>query len=96
MKRIYILSVLLISLMSYAFAPAADAQTVPAGYELVDSIVYRPVAAVDSTLAGKDIFLMLPSEKAGDAANVKVHQSSEVLNSMRGHISSNSKRTLSG
>ena len=96
MKRIYILSVLMISLMAYAFAPSADAQTIPAGYELVDSIVYRPVAAVDSTLAGKDIFLMLPSEKAGDAADVKVHQSSEVLNSMRGHISSNSKRTISG
>ena len=78
------------------FAPAAFSQTVPDGYELVDSVVYRPVAAVDTTLAGKDIFLMLPSEKAGDEADVKVHQSRIISDSMRGHVASNSKRTISG
>ena len=96
MKKSKILFLLLITMLSGLFAPAAFSQTVPDGYELVDSVVYRPVAAVDTTLAGKDIFLMLPSEKAGDDADVKVHQSQTVFDSMRGHVASNSKRTISG
>ncbi len=96
MKRTEILSILLISLMVGLFAPESVAQTVPDGYELVDSVVYRPVAAVDSTLAGKDIFLVLPSGKAGDDVNVEVHQSDLIRNSTRQHISSNAKRNLTG
>ena len=96
MKKAKILSFLLIILMAGFFAPAAFSQVVPDGYELVDSVVYRPVAAVDTTLAGKDIFLMLPSEKAGDDADVQVYQSHTISDSMRGHIASNSKRTISG
>ena len=96
MKRTEILSILLISLMVGLFAPESVAQTVPDGYELVDSVVYRPVAAVDSTLAGKDIFLILPSGETGDDANVVVHQSDLVRNSIRRHISSNAKRTSTG
>lgn len=96
MKRTEILSILLISLLFGLFAPESVAQTVPDGYELADSVVYRPVAAVDSTLAGKDIFLILPSGEAGDDANVVVHQSDLVRNSIRRHISSNAKRTSTG
>ncbi|MBQ2111753.1 MAG: SPOR domain-containing protein [Bacteroidales bacterium] len=96
MKRTEILSILLISLMVGLFAPESVAQTVPDGYELVDSVVYRPVAAVDSTLAGKDIFLVLPSGKAGDDVNVEVHQSDLIRNSTRQHISSNAKRNSTG
>jgi hypothetical protein len=68
----------------------------PEGYELVDSVVYRPVSAVDTTLAGKDVFHILPSRKAGDDANVKVHQSDDIRSSMREHIATNAKRTVSG
>lgn len=96
MKRTEILSILLISLMVGLFAPESVAQTVPDGYELVDSVVYRPVAAVDSTLAGKDIFLVLPSGKAGDDVNVEIHQSDLIRNSTRQHISSNAKRNSTG
>lgn len=96
MKRTEILFNLIIFLIAGMFAPAAFAQTVPDGYEMVDSVVYRPVAAVDSTLAGKDIFHILPSKRAGDDADVQIRQSQEILSSMRQHIASNSKRTSSG
>lgn len=96
MKRTEILFNLIIFLIAGMFAPAAFAQTVPDGYEMVDSVVYRPVAAVDSTLAGKDIFHILPSKRAGDDADVQIRQSQEIMNSMRQHIASNSKRTSSG
>jgi hypothetical protein len=93
MKRTIIL---LISILSCAFSQALSAQTIPEGYELVDSVVYRPVSAVDTTLAGKDVFHILPSRKAGDDANVKVHQSDDIRSSMREHIATNAKRTVSG
>lgn len=82
--------------MTCLFAPETFAQTVPEGYESVDSVVYRPAAAIDQALAGKDIFLVLPSRSAGDDVNVSVHQSDLVRNSFRQHISSNSKRTSPG
>ena len=88
--------ILLISILACAFSQAVSAQTVPDGYELVDSLVYRPVSAVDTTLAGKDVFPVLPSRQAGDDVNVKVNQSDNILSSMREHISANSKRTISG
>lgn len=96
MKRTEILFNLIIFLIAGMFAPAAFAQTVPDGYEMVDSVVYRPVAAVDSTLAGEDIFHILPSKRAGDDADVQIRQSQEIMSSMRQHIASNSKRTSSG
>lgn len=88
--------IILISLMACIFSPALSAQTVPEGYELVDSVVYRPVSAVDTTLVGKDIFLVLPSRQAGDDADVKVNQSDNIRSSMREHIAANSKRTIAG
>lgn len=96
MKRTEILFNLIIFLIAGIYAPAAFAQMVPDGYEMVDSVVYRPVAAVDSTLAGKDIFHILPSKRAGDDADVQIRQSQEIMSSMRQHIASNSKRTSSG
>ena len=96
MKRTEILFNLIIFLIAGIYAPAAFAQMVPDGYEMVDSVVNRPVAAVDSTLAGKDIFHILPSKRAGDDADVQIRQSQEIMSSMRQHIASNSKRTSSG
>lgn len=96
MKKTVIPFIFLISVVACVFSPAASAQTVPDGYELVDSVIYRPVAAVDTTLAGKDILLLLPSGQDGDGAAVQIRQSDEMKSSLRGHIASNSKRTLSG
>ncbi len=70
------------------------AQTVPEGYELADSVVYTKVSAVDTTLAGKDIFNVLASESA--EAEVTVNQSRLISGSMNAHIRANKNRTISG
>ena len=41
-------------------AEVTDSLTVPEGYELVDSLVYRFLDVVDTTLVGKDIFHIMP------------------------------------
>ena len=86
-------------LLSLIFMSAAmlcggnlSAQVVPEGYELADSIVYRPVSAVDTTLAGKDIFNLLSSAENG----ADVVQSQMIAGSMESHIATNEDRTLSG
>ncbi len=70
--------------------------SIPAGYEIVDSIAFVPVSAVDSTLAGKNIFDIMPSKEAGDKAGVTINQSELIGGSMNAQISSNGERTLSG
>ena len=57
MKRTDILVILTFLLMfSCAGMRAQERVVVPDGYVLVDSVVYRPVATVDTTLVGKDAF----------------------------------------
>ena len=91
MRKNRTLAIILSIVLSVSFSFVASAQqvVVPEGYELVDSVVYRPVAAVDSTLAGKNIFNVLPE-------NVNVRQSQQIANSMKSHVASNSSRTISG
>ena len=79
-----------------AVSRAQEQVVIPEGYELVDSIVYRPAAAVDTTLAGKDIFMIMPSKNAGAKADVKVMQTDAVADAVRRQIRSNEDRTLSG
>ncbi len=67
---------------------------IPAGYELADSVIYRPVTAVDTTLAGKDIFRIMGNGMGG--ADVKIDQSKLISDSMESHIRSNDKRTMTG
>ena len=60
MKRSETLIIILISVFMLASAGPASAQyvqeiVVPEGYELVDSVVYRPASAVDTALVGKTI-----------------------------------------
>ena len=92
------LILLLISFMLSipAVSRAQEQYVIPEGYELVDSIVYRPAAAVDTTLAGKDIFMIMPSKNAGAKADVKVMQTDVVADAVRRQIRSNEDRTLSG
>ena len=85
-----------------AFSRPAKAQNaaggvyVPEGYELVDSVIYRPVALLDSALIGKSLSSAMPSRLAGDPADVKVNQSQQVQQSLERQISSNPSRTISG
>lgn len=96
MKRHYII-VFLASLIISVSGTALNAQeTIPEGYELVDSIVYRPVAVVDTTLVGKDVFLLMPSREMGAKAGVKITQTDMVASAMRRQVADNGERTLSG
>lgn len=75
---------------------SAQEIVVPEGYELVDSIVYRPASAVDTSLVGKDIFKLMPKKSEGGAADVDIFQSDSLMNAMQKHVAANSDRTLSG
>lgn len=91
MRSTRILAIIIITAVSACFSRSASAQhvEVPEGYELVDSVIYRPVATADSTLVGKNIFNVLPD-------NVNVRQSQQIANSMKSHVASNGARTISG
>jgi hypothetical protein len=93
-----IITVLMVIVLSLAGAYSASAQeiVVPEGYELVDSIVYRPASAVDTSLVGKDIFKLMPKKSEGGAADVEIFQSDSLMNAMQKHVAANSGRTLSG
>ena len=79
-----------------AFSASAQDIEVPKGYELVDSLVYRHVAGVDTLLVGKDIFHIMPLKARGGNADVEIYQSQEVANALRKQIQENSKRTMNG
>lgn len=97
MKRTDILVILTFILMfSCAGMRAQEHVVVPEGYVLVDSVVYRPVATVDTTLVGKDVFLLMPSREMGDRAGVKINQTEAVKDAMRKQVADNGSRTLNG
>lgn len=98
MKRINPFHLIIAVFAFAASSVASSAQELlpPEGYQYVDSIVYRPTAAVDTTLVGKDVFRDMPSRFGGDDATVVVEQSELVERSMRKHIEANSSRTIPG
>lgn len=88
MKRIVLLFIALLA------AGALHAQNT--GRQVVDSLVYRPAATVDSSLTGKSIFNLMPSKAKGGKADVRIHQSQTIIDGMRRHVADNPSRTLSG
>ena len=89
---------LLLGVFAAVFSVSASAQelVVPDGYQIVDSLVYRHVSGVDTLLAGKDIFHIMPLKAKGDKADVEIYQSQEVANALRKQIQDNFKRTMNG
>ena len=69
---------------------------VPAGYELVDSVVYLPASAVDTSLVGRNILEIMPKKVAGGPSDVNIYQSEAVGQALEEHLLSNEGRTLSG
>lgn len=86
----------MISVLSVQQAAAQERTAVPEGYVLVDSVVYRPADAVDTTLAGKDIFKLVQTQTVPGKADVVVNQTSSVAASMRRQVASNPDRNLNG
>jgi len=92
-----ILTVLAVALsLIGAYTVSAQEIVVPEGYELVDSLVYRHVADVDTLLAGKDIFHVMPLKAKGGKADAEIYQSHEVATSLRKQIQTNSRRVMNG
>ena len=73
-----------------------ESPAAPEGYEYVDSLVFIHVAGIESTLAGKDIFHIMPLKSRGGSADVEVYQSQAVAKGLREHVASNSKRQADG
>lgn len=97
MKRTDTFILIVISALALMVAPSLSAQeTIPEGYVLVDSVVYRPAAAVDTTLAGQDVFMVMPSKAAGGKADVDIIQPTEVAEALRRQVYSNEDRPLNG
>ena len=87
---------MLVIAFSAVFASSASAQEIPEGYELVDSVVYRHVAGVDTLLAGKDIFHIMPLKSNGGKADVEIYQPQDVASAVRKQVASNAKRAIQG
>ena len=69
---------------------------VPEGYELVDSIVYRPASTVDTLFVGRNILDVMPKKDSGALATVNVYQAEQLDSVLFEHISANAARTLGG
>ena len=102
MKRSKTFISFLVTAMALVFASEASAQqyvqeiVIPEGYELVDSVIYRPAAAVDTALVGKNIYQVLPSKDRGGVTEVVLHQTDSIYSAMNSHLKDNASRTLSG
>lgn len=102
MKRSKTSILIIMTIMALVFASEASAQqyvqeiVIPEGYELADSVIYRPAAAVDTALVGKNIYMVLPSKSKGDVAEVVLHQTDSIYSAMNTHLADNASRTLSG
>lgn len=93
MKRVLLLYTVL---MLIPFVMNAQEIEIPEGYVVVDSVVYRPAAAVDSTLVGKSVFDEMPSKFKGDAGDGNVLQSDALSSAMAEHSVSNRSKALTG
>lgn len=75
---------------------SAVRDSIPEGYELVDSVIYVRSALVDTSLAGKNIFRSMPMRLMGAPADVKVHQSLQISTAMNSHFISNASKVIEG
>lgn len=69
---------------------------IPEGFELVDSVVYRPTSAIDTLFAGKNILDIMPKKDSGAVATVNVFQAESMDTALQEHVSANASRTLNG
>ena len=91
-----LIAFLIAAVLSGLNAASAQEIVVPEGYELADSIVYRPVSAVDTTLAGKNILYIMPKKDMGSIADVNVYQADTISQAVLEHVAANADRAMNG
>lgn len=91
-----LIAFLIAAVLSGLNAASAQEIVVPEGYELADSIVYRPVSAVDTTLAGKNILYIMPKKDMGSIADVNVFQADTISQAVLEHVAANADRAMNG
>ena len=103
MKKTKILICLLVAAVMSGFSTLSAQEltsvqetVIPEGYELVDSLVYRPASAVDTLLVGKNILDIMPKKDSGAVSTVNVLQSVALDDSLMEHVASNATRTMNG
>ena len=82
----------LIVMAAGALCLRAQEIVVPQGYQVVDSLVIRPSAQMDTSLVGKDVFRVLD----GREATVTVKQPESIRAGMSRHIEDNKSEVISG
>lgn len=80
------------AVISALAASAVPAQEIPTR----DSVVFRLMPTVDSSLVGKSIFEVLPSRTKGDKADVTVHQTESVTEKVDEFARKGGEKQLSG
>lgn len=97
MKKTEIIILLSAALLLFGLEHASAQEfMVPKGFELVDSVIYRPAAAVDTSLAGRNILELMPKKSDGAEAEVNVYQCVDVDQALKEHLDANAGRTLNG
>lgn len=97
MKKTEIIILLSAALLLFGLEHASAQEfVVPKGFELVDSVIYRPAAAVDTSLAGRSILELMPKKSDGAEAEVNVYQCVDVDQALKEHLDANAGRTLNG
>lgn len=97
MKKTEIIILLSAALLLFGLEHASAQEfMVPKGFELVDSVIYRPAAAVDTSLAGRNILELMPKKSDGAETEVNVYQCVDVDQALKEHLDANAGRTLNG
>ncbi|MBO4761151.1 MAG: SPOR domain-containing protein [Bacteroidales bacterium] len=86
MKKILFTTILIL------ICAAMFAQAQREDYIMVDSLVYRPASAVDSSLVGKSIFTVLDKT----SGEVRIHQSQIIADGLKNHIARNAHKSIPG
>lgn len=81
--------------LSFPLFGASAQEPVQAASSL-DSVVVKLPARIDSSLFGKSVLAVLPSESKGDDATVTVNQSNTMAAALQAQIAENPQRTMTG
>ncbi len=81
---------------SLSVSDSTELSGIPEGFELVDTLMYIPAIAVDTSLVGKNIFTELSDEERLGSGAVRISQSGEILAAMDSHFVYNAAKTLTG